>query len=458
MSVLQDNKATRMTGSSQNKLSAGFQPIFATWWPLAGSWVLMGVELPLLSAVIARLADPKIHLAAFGGVVFPLSLLIEAPIIMLLAASTALSKNWASYVLLRRLMSQSAAVLTAIHVLIAFTPLYDVLVSTLLAVPEKIIEPARIGLQLMTPWTAAIAIRRFQQGVLIRFGQSKVVVMGTAVRLATNVFFLTAGYYAGKFPGIVVATSALAAGVTAEAIMVNVRIQPLLREIHRNESPDDTCLSMRQLLVFYLPLALTPILTLLSLPIGSAALSRMPHALESLAVLPVVMGLSFLIRSPGLAYHEVVVTLIGQPGAAHSLRRFTVLLATVTSSLLLVITITPLAPLWFGKVSGLSPTLTSIATTGLWFAVLMPALTALESWYQGVMVYSGRTGSIAQSVAVYLLISSVILGLGIVHGQVTGLYISLTATLIGFFMQTLWLHVQSQPTLRRLFTTPTAAT
>ena len=418
----------------------------------------MGVELPLLSAVIARLADPKIHLAAFGGVVFPLSLLIEAPIIMLLAASTALSKNWASYVLLRRLMSQSAVALTAIHVLIAFTPLYDALVSTLLAVPEKIIEPARIGLQLMTPWTAAIAIRRFQQGVLIRFGQSKVVVMGTAVRLATNVFFLTAGYYAGKFPGIVVATSALAAGVTAEAIMVNVRVQPLLREIHRNESPDDTCLSMRQLLVFYLPLALTPILTLLALPIGSAALSRMPHALESLAVLPVVMGLSFLIRSPGLAYHEVVVALIDQPGAAHSLRRFTVLLATVTSSLLLVITITPLAPLWFGKVSGLSPTLTSIATTGLWFAVLMPALTALESWYQGVMVSSGRTGSIVQSVAVYLLISSVILGLGIVHGQVTGLYISLTATLIGFFMQTLWLHVQSQPTLRRLFTTPTAAT
>lgn len=446
-----------MTSSSQNKLSAGFQPIFATWWPLAGSWVLMGVELPLLSAVIARLADPKIHLAAFGGVVFPLSLLIEAPIIMLLAASTALSKNWASYVLLRRLMSQSAVALTAIHVLIAFTPLYDALVSTLLAVPEKIIEPARIGLQLMTPWTAAIAIRRFQQGVLIRFGQSKVVVMGTAVRLATNVFFLTAGY-AGKFPGIVVATSALAAGVTAEAIMVNVRVQPLLREIHRNESPDDTCLSMRQLLVFYFPLALTPILTLLALPIGSAALSRMPHALESLAVLPVVMGLSFLIRSPGLAYHEVVVTLIGQPGAAHSLRRFTVLLATVTSSLLLLITITPLAPLWFGKISGLSPTLTSIATTGLWFAVLMPALTALESWYQGVMVYSGRTGSIAQSVAVYLLISSVILGLGIIHGQITGLYISLAATLIGFFMQTLWLHVQSQPTLRRLFTTPTAAT
>jgi len=39
------------------------------------------VALPLLSAVIARLPDPKVHLAAYGGVVFPLALIIEAPII-----------------------------------------------------------------------------------------------------------------------------------------------------------------------------------------------------------------------------------------------------------------------------------------------------------------------------------------------------------------------------------------
>jgi len=83
--------------------------IFDTWWPLAASWLLMGAELPLLSAVIARLENPKIHLAAYGGVVFPLALLIEAPIIMLLAASTALSKDMASYRLVRRFMMITSA-------------------------------------------------------------------------------------------------------------------------------------------------------------------------------------------------------------------------------------------------------------------------------------------------------------------------------------------------------------
>ena len=38
----------------------------------------MGVELLLVAATVSRLANPKIHLAAYGGVVFPLSLLIEA--------------------------------------------------------------------------------------------------------------------------------------------------------------------------------------------------------------------------------------------------------------------------------------------------------------------------------------------------------------------------------------------
>jgi hypothetical protein len=71
--------------------------IVQIWWPLAASWLLMAVELPALSAVVARLANQEINLAAYGGVVFPVSLIVESPIIMLLSASTALSKDWDSY-------------------------------------------------------------------------------------------------------------------------------------------------------------------------------------------------------------------------------------------------------------------------------------------------------------------------------------------------------------------------
>ena len=50
--------------------------VWKTWFPLSLSWLMIGIELPLLSAVVARLANPEINLGAYGGVVFPLSLLI----------------------------------------------------------------------------------------------------------------------------------------------------------------------------------------------------------------------------------------------------------------------------------------------------------------------------------------------------------------------------------------------
>ena len=134
--------------------------IFQAWWPLAISWALMAVELPVLSAVIARLADPEVHLAALGGVVFPVALVVESPIIMLLVASTALSKEWDSYLRLRRFMMWAGAALTGVRMLVVFTHLYFVLVETLIQVPKAVVGPARIGLIVMLPWSCFLH-RRF---------------------------------------------------------------------------------------------------------------------------------------------------------------------------------------------------------------------------------------------------------------------------------------------------------
>jgi Na+-driven multidrug efflux pump len=69
--------------------------IFVFWVPLAATWLMMSVEGPFLAAIIARLTDPKYNLAAYG-VAFSFALIIEAPIIMIMSASTALVKDWDS--------------------------------------------------------------------------------------------------------------------------------------------------------------------------------------------------------------------------------------------------------------------------------------------------------------------------------------------------------------------------
>ncbi len=82
--------------------------VLRAWWPLAMSWLLMALELPAISAVVARLPAPEANLAAYGGVVFPVALIIESPVIMLLAASTALSRDQESFRRLRGYMMWAA--------------------------------------------------------------------------------------------------------------------------------------------------------------------------------------------------------------------------------------------------------------------------------------------------------------------------------------------------------------
>ncbi len=431
------------------KSSLSLPRIFKVWIPLAASWLLMGMELPILSAVVARLVEPEINLAAYGGIVFPLALIIEAPVIMLLAASTALSKDWASYQKLRNYMLLAGGLLTVLHLLVALTPIYYFVAEGLLGAPPEIIEPARLGLIIMAPWTWTIAYRRLNQGVMIRFGHSNIIGIGTGIRLGMDILVSGIGYFLG-LPGIVVATSAVAAGVTAEAIYIGFRVQPVLRVDLKPASVIQPALTYRAFAAFYLPLVMTSLLTLLILPMGSAALSRMPRALESLAVWPVVSGFIFMLRSMGIAFNEVVVSLLDEPLSTKPLRRFTALLSIGTTGALIIIAVTPLSRFWLENISALSPELATLARNGLWFGILLPGLNSLQSWYQGALLNNGKTRGISEAVALYLFVTGLALWGGVIWGKMTGLYIGLAAFSFGMLIQTFWLWVRSRPVLRAL--------
>jgi len=419
--------------------------IVRTWWPLAASWMLMAIEGPMLNVAVARLADPKIHLAAYGSLVFPLALFIEAPIIMLLAASTALCKDRAAYEKMKRFMHITSALLTAIHALVAFTPLYGLVVRDLLGAPEAIIGPGRIGLMISLPWTWAIAYRRFHQGVLIRFGHSISVGIGTGIRLLADGTILAIGFFLTSLPGTTIATSALIAGVLCEAAYVGLRVRPVMhRHLMVGASPSNDPLTTAAFLRFYVPLSLTSIIFLGVRPILTAAISRMPDPLESLAVWPVIGGLAFLFRSVGAAYNEVVIAHIRERGSTRPLRRFAVGLALVTSAGMLLIAATPLSRVWFGTITGLSEDLILFAQAAVWFALLLPAASALQSWFQGVILHSKRTQAITEAILVYLVVIAALLWAGITWGRVSGMYVALIAMTVAEIARNLWLLWRSR--------------
>lgn len=404
----------------------------------------MAAEMPIVSAFVARLAEPEINLAAYGGIVMPLAFIIESPIIMLLSASTALSKDWASFARMRRFMMVTSAVLTALHVLVAFTPIYDGIARSVLGAPEEIIEPGRMGLRLMIPWTWSIAYRRFHQGVLIRFGHSVAVGRGTLVRLSGYSIILVIGYLIGSLPGIAVAAIAVATGVFSESLFIGIAVRPILRGALRQAPAIEPALTWREFFTFYIPLMMTSLIILLSSPINSAALGRMPRTLESLAAWPALGGLVFLMRSPGTAYNEVVVSLLEKIFSSNPLRRFAVLLIVISTAGVVFIAVTPLSRVWFEGISGLSPTLAILARNGLWFALPLPAMSVLQSWFQGAILHSKHTRGLTESVVVYLLVDGAILLTGVAWGKTTGIYVGWLALMVATLAQTTWLWMRSR--------------
>jgi hypothetical protein len=434
-----------------NQPELTLKQIFNTWWPLAVSWFLMALELPALSAIVARLPYPKVNLAAYGGIVFPLALIIEAPIIMLLAASTALSKDWKSYTKIRRFMHTTSAALTGLHILVVSTPIYFFVVEKLIGSPEEIILPARLGLAIMLPWTWSIAYRRFNQGVLIRFGHSVTVGKGTSIRLFANIAVLSIGYFAGTIPGIVVATSAVSAGVICEAIYIGIKVKPVIKTQLIPQPEIKPELSRKAFLQYYIPLALTSLITLLSQPLVSSALSRMPRALDSLAIWPVLSGLLFIFRSVGIAYNEVVVTLIDKPNSYSSLRKYAFILVSITSGLLLLFTATPLSTIWFKYITALPASLIPLAKTALWFSLLIPGANAFQSWYQGIILHSGKTRGIPEAVALFLAVTIIAYLIGIYLINIPGLYIGVIGFSLGMVSQAAWLKFRSRRALYSIY-------
>ena len=424
--------------------------VASRWSPLAGSWLLMGLELPAVSAVMARLPHATVSLADYGAVVFPLALLIESPILMLLAASTALARDARSYAIVRRFMFTTASLLTALHALVAFTPLFDLVAGTLIGVPEPVREPARLGLRIMLPWTLSIAYRRTQQGVLIRFDRAHAVTAGTMVRLATLGSVLALGAWYGGWPGIVVGTCAVTCGVVAEAVFAGLAVRPVRHGALLVAPAVEPPLTMPAFIRFYTPLMLTPLLNFISLPLAAAAMSRMPNALESLAAWPVLSGSALTVRSLGFAYNEVMVALLDCRRPVPALRRFAWGLALVTTLVLLAGAATPLGLWWFARGSALPETLARLAWRSLWWLVPMGAVTVWQSYHQGVLVHAQRTRAVTESMAVLLVTTATVLGIGVAWRSLPGLGFAALALTTGGVAQIAWLAHRSRPALAQI--------
>ena len=412
--------------------------IFLFWGPLALTWLMMAIEQPFLIAFIARLGDAKLNLAAFG-IAGSFAMIIEAPVIMLMSASTALVTGRNSYKKLRRFTDILNFGVTGIQLIFLIPPVFRFAVIDLMGMPEDVAMLAHITLLIFLPWAASIGYRRFYQGILIRHNLTRRVTYGTLVRLSVIVITGVILYRAGV-KGAYVGAAAMSLAVFTEAIATRMMASGTLKTLLQKDDHENGNMGLRSISRFYYPLALTSLLSLGVHPFVTFFLGRSYMAVESLAVLPVVGSLVFIFRSMGLSYQEVNIALIGKQKQNYRLLRdFAIYMGVAVTVLISILAFTPLADMWFVNISGLSQELADLSYLPLMLMILLPALSVLLNFQRSLLLINGTTGPISIATAVELVSIIIVLLVCVVFLDMVGVVAAALAFTIGKGISTLYL-------------------
>ncbi len=411
--------------------------IFRFWLPLQTTWLMMAIEGPLLTAIIARLVEPKLNLAAYG-VAYALAIMVEAPVIMMMSASTALADSAENFRRLRNFTWVLNVGITVGMMALLFSPAWDLVIHQWMQLDPEVASLTHTSLIILLPWPAAIGFRRFYQGLLIRTGNTRKVAWGTGIRL-TGMMITAFGLM--KFTnlhGAWIGASALTTGVLVEAAASRIMASASISEILASE--DKTTLSYGEITRFYYPLALTSTISLMVHPMVTFFLGQSRNSLESLAVLPVINALVFVFRTPGLSFQEAAITMLARSkDNLATVKLFAVYLGGAAAVGLGLIALTPLAGVWFQRISGLSTELAIFAQLPVRILVIMPALSVTLSMQRSLLVHRRTTGPVTWASA--LEVTGILLTLVVTlkMGNWIGATAAATAFMVGRGMGILWL-------------------
>ncbi len=421
----------------EHQTDLSYRKIFIFWVPLAATWLMMSVEGPFLAALIARSPMPKFNLAAYG-VAYSFALIIEAPVIMMMSASTALVKDFNSFIKLRNFTFSLSSAITIIMLILIIPDIFYFITTDLINLPDEVSRLTHIATVILIPWPGAIGYRRFYQGVLIRNELTRRVAYGTIIRLAAMAMTASILFIIFKTEGVIIGAASLTAGVTSEAIASRFMVNDVIKRLKMKIS--DKILSFKEIFQFYYPLALTSLIGLGIQPLVTFLIGQSRMAIESLAVLPVVTSFVFIFRAMGLSFQEVVIALLSQDKKNYKMIiNFASILAISLVAILAIISFSSLSQIWFKDVSGLSDLLAEFARIPLMIMAIFPALTVLINVQRGILVNNNFTKPITLATVIEFIFVIASMLVAIKYFSAVGAIAATLAFVIGRIMSNTYL-------------------
>lgn len=372
----------------------------------------MGLDGPVCESVINRLSHPEINAAAWP-ILMAIAIWVESPVIDLLSTSTTLAKDRQRYETISRFVWYLLSWVTVAHAALVLSPLYPLVAEGLLGVKHPVAEAARTGLIILIPWSAMIGWRRYLQGILIRYGHTRAIGLGTTARVIALIVTAVGLYLTTSLPSIAIAATALILGVAVEATLIHwMSREVIAKHFTRDTDSGEEPLTMKKLISFHSPLTATTMVNLLIMPLVSAGLARTDHPVLALAGYGVAGAIIFLHRAVTFCIPEIVITLYRGETTVAKLRNFSLGVGAISSSFILILGLTGLDRLLFSWLIQAKPQIADMAHGCYLLSAAVPFVDAAQAYVRGVLTAHHLTVSrlVAVLAAIVVLIGVLTIG------------------------------------------------
>jgi hypothetical protein len=185
--------------------------------PLAVTSILRQTTRPVLNAGLAAGTMARGSLAAWP-VGWGFAILIAGPAWSLQQFTTALAADRVAYLRVRRFALSVSAIFSLLLGLVAFTPLYGLVMGGIYNLSPALQALARPAVQLMVLYPLLMGAQSLLRGVLIRGGCTGMVRTAMAVNVLALTATVVGGVLLSDLTGMMVAAIAVMAGALAELV------------------------------------------------------------------------------------------------------------------------------------------------------------------------------------------------------------------------------------------------
>jgi progressive ankylosis protein len=431
--------------------SLDLKTILLFFLPLIFMTELIQISHSVTNAFLARLSAPKETLAAFS-IAFAFNILTGGITMACTQTGISFITDRPSFDRLLRFLLGIVCVPFLIVEITAVTPLGDMVFGKWMNASPEVVRQARWSSAIMGFWTFPILMRNLSYAMIMIRRRTILISYATFIRLAALVGFLI--LYSTWFEGAVVGAMATVSAMSVEAVFMIIAARPYFLQLRQDI---DSRASKGEIWAFSWPLMLTQatengVVFVLNFFLGQLASPDL-----ALASFGVVYGMVRLILAPMRNLVQTAQTLACQREDLNILLKFTAGLLLFYVSLIFLLFYTSLREWILNEVMGLTGELSRYSTPGVKLTYLIAVFWGMAAFLRGALSAMRKTGAIAATAGIRLLVVSGIGCISLVSSNFNGTVLGVLAIGCAFAAeavvlgQRLWVHTRSTDSLFPVF-------